>query len=80
MSYEVRIESPEQRAKALFEEHCEGVATAALAHLRIHYPEALKAVPKTAPLSLRNSIKSQLRSRFAPLLSVMIELERTWPD
>ncbi len=80
MSHEVEVESPAERAKALFEAHCDGVAAAALAHLRINYPEALKALPKTAPLSLRNSIKAQVRSRFAPLLSVMIELERTWPD
>lgn len=75
-------ESLEERAKALFDEHAHQIARAAAHHLKIQYPAALKAVPKAAELSLRNSIKAQIRLRFGPLVTAMIALERSWdkPD
>jgi hypothetical protein len=69
---------PDERARQTFEAHADDIALAAVHHLRIHYPAALKAVPKSAETSLRNSIRARIRSRFGPLLSVMADLERTW--
>lgn len=68
----------EERARRTFEAHADDIALAAVHHLRIYYPDALKAVPKNAETSLRNCIKARIRSRFGPLLSVMGDLERSW--
>lgn len=72
------LKTATERARALFEEHGHEIARGAVDHLKIQYPAALKAVPRTAELSLRNSVKANIRSRFGPLLSVMEEFEKTW--
>jgi hypothetical protein len=70
--------SDEERARTLFDEHAAAIAGAAVSHLKIHYPAALKAVGNSAERSLRNSIKAHIRSRLGPLLIVMTALEKTW--
>ncbi len=72
--------SPEKRARHLFEEHASAIARAAVDHLRIHYPAALKSVGSSAKRSLRNSVRAHIRSRFGPLLAAMTDLEKKWGE
>ncbi len=72
------VQTPRERARALFDEHADRIARAAVDHLKIQYPAALKAVSRSAELSMRNSIKTNIRSRFGPLLAVMEVLETNW--
>ena len=72
------VQTPNERARVLFEEHADQIARAAVDHLKIYYPAALKAVSKSAETSMRNRIKASIRSRYGPLLSVMEVLETTW--
>ena len=54
--------------RRLFEEAVDELGSIAVAHLRINYPAALQAVPKTAQVSLRNAVRSAARARFGALL------------
>lgn len=49
------------------------IGLAAVAHLQIHYPAALKAVPVTAQRSLRNCIAGDVRRRVQPLLKTVAD-------
>lgn len=58
------LETTPPSGPEVVEEHADAIARIAIAHLRIAYPAALKAVPRTAQTSLANVIRNAVKARF----------------
>ncbi|MGA1799332.1 hypothetical protein VH567_11195 [Sphingomonas sp. 4RDLI-65] len=73
-------ESPERRARRLFDEMARNIGREAVNHLKAMYPAALAAVPKTAELSLTNRIRNDVNWRMRPMLVAMIAMHKEWDE
>ncbi len=71
-----RRETQEQRARRLFDEMARNIGREAVNHLKTMYPDALKAVSKSAEISLTNHIRNDINWRMRPLLMAMIAMHR----
>jgi hypothetical protein len=71
-------ETPEQRARRLFDEMARNIGREAVNHFKWMYPNAMKGVPKTAEISLVNHIRNDINYRMRPLLMAMIEMHKEW--
>lgn len=60
------VEPTPPSEREIVEEHADAIARIAIAHLRIAYPAALKAVPRTAQISLAGVIRNAVKARFLP--------------
>lgn len=73
-------ETPEKRARRLFDEMARNIGREAVNHLKSMYPAALATVPKTAELSLTNSIRNDINWRMRPMLVAMIAMHKEWDE
>lgn len=73
-------ETQEQRARRLFDEMARNIGREAVNYMKIMYPNALAAVPKSAEISLTNHIRNDINWRMRPLLMAMIAMHREWQD
>lgn len=73
-------ETQEQRARRLFDEMARNIGREAVNHIKIMYPNALAAVPKSAEISLTNHIRNDINWRMRPLLMAMIAMHREWQE
>lgn len=80
ISDQERAETQEQRARRLFDEMARNIGREAVNHLKVMYPDALAAVPKTAETSLTNHIRNDINWRMRPLLMAMIAMHREWEE
>jgi len=73
-------ESPEKRARRLFDEMARNIGREAVNHLKSMYPDALAAVPKSAETSLTNRIRNDINWRMRPMLVAMIAMHKEWDE
>jgi hypothetical protein len=73
-------ERQEQRARRLFDEMARNIGREAVNHLKLMYPAALAAVPKSAEISLTNHIRNDINWRMRPLLMAMLAMHREWEE
>jgi hypothetical protein len=73
-------ESPEKRARRLFDEMARNIGREAVNHLKTMYPAALEAVPKCAETSLTNRIRNDVNWRMRPMLVAMIAMHKEWDE
>lgn len=73
-------ETRERRARRLFDEMARNIGHEAVNHLKLMYPAALAAVPRSAELSLTNHIRNDINWRMRPLLMAMIAMHREWDE
>jgi hypothetical protein len=67
----------ETRAKKELDKLARSIGRAAVNHLKEMYPDALKAVTKTAELSLTNHIRNDVNYHIRPLLMLLIKQGRS---
>lgn len=71
-------ETPERRARRLFDEMARNIGREAVNHLKEMYPGVFRDQPSTAQLSLVNHIRNDINYRMRPLLMAMIEMHKEW--
>jgi hypothetical protein len=74
---EVPKDDLETRAKKELDKLARSIGRAAVNHLKEMYPDALKAVTKTAELSLTNHIRNDVNHHIRPLLMLLIKQGRS---
>lgn len=73
---EVPKDDLDKRAKKALDKLARSIGRAAVNHLKEMYPDALKAVTKTAEISLTNHIRNDVNYNIRPLLELLIEQGR----
>lgn len=74
-------ETPERRARRLFDEMARNIGREAVNHLKTMYPETLgerMMASKSWETSLTNTIRNDINYRMRPLLMAMIEMHKEW--
>ncbi len=74
-------ETPERRARRLFDEMARNIGREAVNHLKTMYPETLGArmlESKNWEASLANTIRNDINYRMRPLLMAMIAMHKEW--
>lgn len=69
-------EDLETRAKKELDKLARSIGRGAVNHLKDMYPDALKAVTKTAEVSLTNHVRNEINHHVRPLLMLLIEQGR----
>lgn len=73
-----RNETPERRARRLFDEMARNIGREAVNHMKTMYPGTFAGQPKTAEISLVNHIRNDINYRMRPLLMAMIAMHKEW--
>lgn len=71
-------ETPERRARRLFDEMARNIGREAVNYMKHMYPATFVDQPKTAEISLVNHIRNDINYRMRPLLMAMIEMHKEW--
>lgn len=74
-------ETPERRARRLFDEMARNIGREAVNHLKTMYPDTLgerMLSSKSWETSLTNTIRNDINYRMRPLLMAMIEMHKEW--
>lgn len=71
-------ETPERRARRLFDEMARNIGREAVNHMKAMYPQTFVGAPKTAELSMVNHIRNDINYRMRPLLMAMIAMHKEW--
>lgn len=74
----VDAETPERRARRLFDEVARNIGREAVNHVKWAYPQGFKDLPKCAETSLMNHIRNDVNYRMKPLLVAMIAMHKEW--
>ncbi len=73
-------ETPERRARRLFDEMARNIGREAVNHVKEMYPQGFKDVPMCAETSMVNHIRNDINYRMRPLLMAMIEMHKEWQE
>lgn len=71
-------ETPERRARRLFDEMARNIGREAVNYMKAMYPKTFEGQPKTAELSMVNHIRNDINYRMKPLLMAMIAMQKEW--
>jgi len=74
-------ETPERRARRLFDEMARNIGREAVNHLKTMYPETLgerMLASKSWETSLANTIRNDINYRMKPMLMAMIAMHKEW--
>lgn len=71
-------ETPERRARRLFDEMARNIGREAVNYMKQMYPGTFVGQPTTAEISLVNHIRNDINYRMRPLLMAMIEMHKEW--
>lgn len=74
-------ETPEQRARRLFDEMSRNIGREAVNHLKTMYSDTLSERMKASrswEISLTNTIRNDINYRMRPLLMAMIAMHKEW--
>lgn len=75
---DIAHETPEKRARRLFDEMARNIGREAVNHMKQMYPGTFVGQPSTAEISLVNHIRNDINYRMRPLLMAMIEMHKEW--
>ena len=73
-------ETPEKRARRLFDEMARNIGRDAVNHMKFVYPKMFEGQPKTAEITLVNHIRNDINYRMRPLLMAMIQMHKEWQE
>ncbi len=73
-------ETPERRARRLFDEMARNIGREAVNYMKAMYPATFVGQPSTAELSMVNHIRNDINYRMRPLLMAMIAMHKEWEE
>lgn len=71
-------ETPEQRARRLFDEQARNIGRELVNYLKFQWPDIFIDKPGTFELSIVNHVRNDINYRLRPLLMAMIVMQREW--
>jgi hypothetical protein len=72
------IETPERRARRLFDEMARNIGRETVNYMKQMYPGVFAGQPSTAELSMVNHIRNDINYRMRPLLMATIQMHKEW--
>jgi len=75
---QITPETPERRARRLFDEMARNIGRETVNYMKLMYPGTFEGQPKTAELSMVNHIRNDINYRMRPLLMAMIAMHKEW--
>lgn len=69
-------EDIDTRMKKALDDLARSIGRSAVNHLKEMYPDALKAVTKTAEVSLTNHVRNNINHHMKPVLALLIEMKK----
>lgn len=76
----VKPETPERRARRLFDEMARNIGRETVNYMKRMYPGTFVGQPSTAEISVVNHIRNDINYRMRPLLMAMIAMHKEWED
>jgi hypothetical protein len=74
----IEDETPEKRARRLFDEQARNIGRNAVNYMKRMYPKTFVGQPSSAELSMVNTIRNDINYRMKPLLMAMIAMHHEW--
>lgn len=71
-------ETPEQRARRLFDEQARNIGRELVNYLKFQWPDIFLGKPSTFELSIVNHVRNDINYRMRPLLMAMIHMQQEW--